>query len=132
LCAYGSANLTTFGPLRCGFAAGAATTRFQAGATYYGVMEMSGNVCEQCVGGTSFNYSSFNALNGDGTITAAGLFNTANWPAAGGGAAGGIARGGSFNSGAPGDLKLSDRIGQNSNFNQTKQPVVGGRGVRIP
>ena len=132
LCAYGSANSTTFGPLRCGFAAGAATTRVQAGASYYGVMDMSGNVFEQCVGGYNFNYSSFNGLNGDGTITAAGLFNTANWPTAGGGQAGGIARGGSFNSGAPGELRLSDRNQMTNNFNQSKQSVVGGRGVRIP
>jgi len=132
LCAYGSANSTTFGPLRCGFAAGAATTRFQAGATYYGVMEMSGNVFEQCVGGTSFNYSTFNGLNGDGTITAGGLFNTANWPTAGGGSAGGVVRGGSFNSFAPGDLRVSDRAQMSNNFNQSKSAVVGGRGVRIP
>ena len=132
LCAYGSANATTFGPLRCGFAAGAATTRAQSGAAYYGVMDMSGNVFEQCVGGYNFNYSSFNGLNGDGTITAAGLFNTANWPTAGGGQGGGTVKGGSFNTGAPGDLRISDRNQMTNNFNQSKQSVVGGRGVRIP
>ena len=127
LCAYGSANVTTFGPLRCGFAAGAATTRVQAGGSYYGVMDMSGNVYEQCVGGRSFNYSSFNGLNGDGTITAAGLFNTANWPTAGGGNGGGITRGGSFNSVAPGELRISDRSRMDSNINTSKNAVVGGR-----
>lgn len=132
LCAYGAANATTFGPLRCGFASGAATNRLQAGASYYGVMDMSGNVFEQCVGGYNFNYSSFNGLNGDGTITAAGLFNTANWPTAGGGQGGGTVKGGSFNSGAPGDLRISDRWQMINNFNQSKQAVVGGRGVRIP
>jgi len=133
LCAYGAANINTFGPLRCGFAAGAATTRFQAGASYYGVMDMSGNVFEQCVGGFNFNYGTFNALNGDGTITAAGLFNTANWPTAGGGTAGGIMRGGSFFSGTVNsDLRVSDRKNMINNNNQLKQPDVGGRGVRIP
>lgn len=132
LCAYGSANVTTFGPLRCGFAAGAATTRSQAGASYYGVLDMSGNVFEQCVGGFDFNYSSFNGLNGDGTITAAGLFNTANWPTAGGGQGGGIGRGGSFNSGVAVGLQLSDRGQMTINTNQTKQPIFGGRGVRVP
>jgi formylglycine-generating enzyme required for sulfatase activity len=132
LCAYGSANATTFGPLRCGFAAGAATNRFQAGASYYGVMDMSGNVAEQCVGGYNFNYSSFNGLNGDGTITAAGLFNTANWPTAGGGQAGGIARGGFFASTAPNELRLSDRNWMTQNWNQVKNSAGGGRGVRIP
>ena len=132
LCAYGSANATTFGPLRCGFAAGAATTRSQASSAYYGVMDMCGNVFEQCVGGYNFNYSSFNGLNGDGTITAAGLFDTANWPTAGGGQGGGTVKGGSFNSGAPGDLRISDRNRMVDNFNQSKQAVVGGRGVRTP
>jgi formylglycine-generating enzyme required for sulfatase activity len=130
-CAYGSAFATTFGPLRCGFAAGSATTRIQAGASYYGVMDMSGNVFEQCVGGYNFNYSSFNGLNGDGTITTAGLFNTANWPTAGGGQGGGVARGGSFNS-AVSELRLSDRNSISSNANQNKSRLVGGRGVRTP
>ena len=131
LCAYGSSNSTTFGPLRSGFSAGAATNRVQAGSSFYGVMDMSGNVFEQCVGGYNFNYSSFNGLNGDGTITANGFFNTANWPINGGGQSGGIARGGSFNSGIN-DLKISDRSIMTNNFNQSKQPFVGGRGVRIP
>jgi hypothetical protein len=95
-------------------------------------MEMSGNVFEQCVGGYNFNYSSFNGLNGDGTITAAGLFNTANWPTAGGGQAGGIARGGFFASTAPNELRLSDRNWMTQNWNQVKNSAGGGRGVRIP
>ena len=134
LCAYNAANQTTFGPLRCGFASGAATTRSQSGASYYGVMDMSGNVAEQCVGGYNFNYSSFNGLNGDGTITAAGLFNTANWPTAGGGQAGGIARGGYFGplTGGFGEARVSDRNWMTSNWNQTKNSAGGGRGVRIP
>ncbi len=131
LCAFGSSNSTTFGPLRCGFSAGAATNRVQAGASFYGVMDMTGNVFEQCVGGYNFNFSSFNGLNGDGTISANGFFNTANWPISGGGQSGGIARGGSFNSGVN-ELKISDRGTMTNNFNQSKQAVVGGRGVRIP
>jgi formylglycine-generating enzyme required for sulfatase activity len=127
LCAYGPAN----GPIRCGFAAGAATNRFQAGASYYGVMEMSGNVAEQCVGGDNFDYGFFNGLNGNGTITAGGTFNTANWPTAGGGNAGGIARGGHYNSGG-GELRISDRSQMTSNWNQSKNPAAGGRGVRTP
>ncbi|MFN5169278.1 MAG: SUMF1/EgtB/PvdO family nonheme iron enzyme [Cyclobacteriaceae bacterium] len=134
LCAYNAANQTTFGPLRGGFAAGAATTREQAGAAYYGVMDMSGNVAEQCVGGYNFNYSSFNGLNGDGTITAAGSFNTANWPTAGGGQAGGIARGGYFGplTGGFGEARVSDRNWMISNWNQSRNSAGGGRGVRIP
>ncbi|MFO0435368.1 MAG: hypothetical protein ACK5ZT_08985 [Sphingobacteriaceae bacterium] len=127
LCAYGGGT----GPLRCGFAAGAATTRIQSGAAYYGVMDMSGNLMEQCVGGYNFNYGTFNGLNGDGTITSTGLFNTANWPVAGGGAAGGIARGGGYNASLA-ELRTSDRTYWSSNVNQSRLGTAGGRGVRTP
>jgi formylglycine-generating enzyme required for sulfatase activity len=127
LCAYGGG----IGPLRCGFAAGAATTRIQSGAAYYGVMDMSGNLMEQCVGGYNFNYGTFNGLNGDGTITPAGLFNTANWPVAGGGTGGGILRGGGFNV-TIAELRTSDRSYRGSNVNQSRLSNVGGRGVRTP
>ena len=127
LCAYGGGN----GPLRCGFAAGSATTRIQSGAAYYGVMDMSGNLMEQCVGGYNINYGTFNGLNGDGTITSTALFNTANWPVAGGGAAGGILRGGAYGS-IIAELRTSDRSYLTSNANQSRQPYAGGRGVRTP
>ena len=41
--------------LRCGFAAKTATSRLEAGATYYGVMEMTGNVFDEAAasGGVS-------------------------------------------------------------------------------
>ena len=37
------------GPLRAGFAATISTNRQESGATYYGIMEMSGNVWEYCI-----------------------------------------------------------------------------------
>jgi formylglycine-generating enzyme required for sulfatase activity len=129
LCAYGGGGAN--GPLRCGFAAGAATTRIQSGAAYYGVMDMSGNLFEQCVGGFNFNYGTFNGLNGDGTITSTGLFNTANWPVAGGGQAGGILRGGGYNASLP-ELRTSNRTYLTSNTNQSRLTSAGGRGVRTP
>jgi formylglycine-generating enzyme required for sulfatase activity len=134
LCAYNASNQSTFGPLRCGFAAGAATNRFQSGASYYGVMEMSGNVAEQCVGGYNFSYGSFNGLNGNGAITAAGSANTANWPTAGGGQNGGVARGGYFGPMSSGivEMRVSDRNWMTSNWNQSKNSAGGGRGVRNP
>lgn len=132
LSAYAASNNTTFGPLRCGFAATAATSRTQAGSSYYGVMDMSGNIAEQCVGGYLFNYGTFNALNGDGSISSAGLFNTANWPVSGGGQFGGLLRGGYFSYPNGNELRTSDRSPMVWNGNQSKQPFVGGRGVRVP
>jgi formylglycine-generating enzyme required for sulfatase activity len=129
LCAYG-ANTTADGPLRCGFAATAATTRTQAGGAYYGAMDMSGNVMEQCVGGYNFNYSGFTNTCGDGTLSTPGAANVAGWPALGGGQGGGIARGGDWFTATAAYLNISDRAYMTSNFNQLRDYRVGGRGVR--
>lgn len=129
LCAFGESGSTN-GPLRCGFAAGATTTRLQAGAAWYGVMDLSGNVMEQCVGGRNFNFAGFTTANGDGTLHWSGLANTTGWPVAGGGLDGGaIVRGGSWNSPA-GELAVSDRTYILNNVNRARSAAVGGRGVR--
>jgi formylglycine-generating enzyme required for sulfatase activity len=129
LCAFGGST-TANGPLRCGFAASTATNKSQAGGAWFGVMEMSGNVWEQCVGGVNFNYSTFTNACGDGTLSAAGgNANTANWPASGGGQAGGVGRGGSYDSGAI-NCTISDCALMTNNVNQARIQSMGGRGVR--
>jgi formylglycine-generating enzyme required for sulfatase activity len=129
LCAYG-ANATALGPLRCGFAATAVSTRAQAGGSYYGCMDMSGNVCEQCIGGYNFNYSGFTNVCGDGSLSASGTANTAGWPAVGGGQGGAIARGSDWFTNVTQYMNISDRAYMTSNFNQLRDYRVGGRGVR--
>jgi formylglycine-generating enzyme required for sulfatase activity len=131
LCAYNAATTTNRGPLRCGFAPTATTTRTQAGATYYGVMDMSGNVNEQCIGGyNGYNYGTFTNANGDGTLTVAGVANTANWPPTGGGnGGGGICRGGDWYY-TQGYCYISSRGWMTNNTNQGRWNVAGGRGVR--
>jgi len=129
LCAYG-ANNSAKGPLRCGFAAGAATNRAQAGGAFYGAMDMSGNVMEQCIGGYNFNYSAFTTANGDGTLTAAGLANTAGWPTNGGGQGGGVGRGSDWFTTNTTYLTISDCVYMVNNFNQGRSNLAGGRGVR--
>jgi hypothetical protein len=42
-------DVDTYGPLRCGFAATPFTNKIQAGASYYGIMEMAGNLTERCI-----------------------------------------------------------------------------------
>lgn len=124
------------GPIRSGFAAGAATNRSQAGATYYGILDMAGQVYEQCVGGGSgYNYSAFTTMNGDGALTANGNANVANWPTDGGYNSGTILKGGFYNSGAAGiaQFQVSDRQfvgGKLENRYDNKTRVTGGRGVR--
>ncbi len=129
LCAYGINN-TANGPLRCGFAATATTTRTQSGGSYYGAMDMSGNVDEQCVGGYNFNYSGFTTANGDGSLTAVGSANTSGWPSTGGGQYGGISKGSDWYSNNNAYLNISDRYQMVQNYNQNRDYRVGGRGVR--
>ena len=76
-------NVTALGgqePLRSGIFANAFSSRVSSGASYYGVMEMGGNVIELCV--TSHNPAgrSFTGKNGNGFITTHGYADENNWP----------------------------------------------------
>jgi formylglycine-generating enzyme required for sulfatase activity len=71
LCQYNRSN----GPLRCGFAATGSTGRAGAGASYYGVMELSGNIRETIVSITTAERRGFTGSHGDGTLTL-----PADWP----------------------------------------------------
>jgi formylglycine-generating enzyme required for sulfatase activity len=68
------------GPLRVGAFAGAATTRAQAGATYYGIMEMSGNLWERAVTIGNAAGRSYTGLHGNGTLFRDGTANVDFWP----------------------------------------------------
>jgi formylglycine-generating enzyme required for sulfatase activity len=72
------------GPMRCGVFATATSTRAQAGASYYGIMEMTGNVWEQDVTIGNVAGRSFTGANGDGTLAANGAANVGAWPGANG------------------------------------------------
>lgn len=136
-------NDSILGPLRCGFAARANTGRIEAGAGFYGVMEMSGNLTERCYSVFSSAPSDghlFTGSHGDGELTStpnAG-FSNAGWPREGFNFIGtdslAVAnRGGSWRSIST-QLRISDRsegvrwnypdgtiLGRHSSF--------GGRGV---
>ena len=136
VCAYATNDFGTNNPMRSGSPATATTNRVQAGATYYGIMEMAGNVYEQCVGGgNGYDYSSFTTINGDGSLTNLGLANVTGWPTSGGGNSGTILRGGGSNSYNTNYIQVSDRFflggsTLNSEGNNNTQNAVGGRGVR--
>lgn len=84
---YGIANFGTVvasegwglrGPLRSGFGASNSTNRLSAGASYFGVMELSGNVWEMVVAANGDGLV-FNADLGDGILDADGNANVSNW-----------------------------------------------------
>jgi formylglycine-generating enzyme required for sulfatase activity len=68
------------GPLRCGIFATGTSTRVEAGATYYGVMEMSGNLWERPVTLGNTDGRAFTGLNGDGELTTDGNADVTYWP----------------------------------------------------
>jgi len=121
-------NDVILGPVRVGFASDTATDRLAAGASYYGVMELSGNVWELCVNIYHADGRNFQNINGDGELSGSpspGFANTTSWPPSNTGFA---LRGGAWST-ALGDLRVSDRYyytwsatGRNN--------TVGGRGIR--
>jgi len=65
---------------RVGIAATGSSDRVHAGATYYGILDMTGNIYERCVGGYNFDYSTFTTANGDGSITSEAYADVVGWP----------------------------------------------------
>ena len=68
-------------PLRGGFAADNLSTRLSSGGSFYGVMEMTGNLWEPVVTAANAAGRSFNGNLGDGSISGLnGQANEATWP----------------------------------------------------
>ena len=123
-------NTGIFGPLRVGsiaHAAFAVINRQNAGASYYGVMELSGNNRERTVTVGNVTGRAFTGINGDGNIDVAGNANATNWP--GINAIGSGFRGGGWAFSAD-FLRVSDRL-EAGNAVTSRNNDVGGRGVRI-
>jgi len=133
LCLY-QWNDANWAPYRSGSFANALTTRSQSGATYYGIMEMGGNLSEQVVGGGSgYDFSNFTTANGDGILGVDGNANTVGWPTGTGANTGNYWKGGDFvgNGTYPQILQVSDRQNYAGNgTNNGQNQGYGGRGVR--
>lgn len=132
---FGMANYNSdfiFGPMRCGFAAGPATNRLQAGSSYYGIMEMSGNVSELCINIYDGSGRAFTPTNGDGYLTGSptpGYADASTWPSLVTGAAGTTFRGGG-SSETYGYLRVSDRTVYIDGASNGRYNNRGGRGIR--
>jgi len=68
------------GPVRVGLFAIGASSRVDAGAGYFGIMEMTGNVWEMPVGVGQAAGRSFTGVHGNGVLDAAGNANQDFWP----------------------------------------------------
>lgn len=122
----GNANYT-FGlqrPLRTGIYATATSDRTQSGGTFYGIMEMGGNIEEITISAASTFGRSFTNVNGDGNLDVNGNANVATWPAD---VTGYSLRGGYYNDAAA-QLRISDRaFGINSSALATRSIAYGVR-----
>ena len=104
---YNYINATPDGPVRCGMFATSSSTKEQAGASYYGVMEMAGNMQERYVTIGNATGRSFDGAHGDGELAANGNANGTSlqyWPGYSGGevtsSGGSGMRGGQYSKGA--------------------------------
>lgn len=131
-----------YGPARVGFTATASTSRVQAGAGYYGNMNLDGNVSEQTVTVGNTTGRSFEGSHGDGTLTTTSSYegNATNtdWPGIDGTAARGVtgATGSGFrgaNFYGSGSTVYSDGISNReyaADSSTTRDKAVGGRLAR--
>jgi len=132
---YGLSNYNSdfiVGPMRCGFASGLATDRLQAGSTYYGVMEMSGNVSELCINIFDASGRGFAWVNGDGVLTGSptpGYADATTWPSTVSGTAGTSFKGGGSTE-TYGYLRVSDRTVYVDGSSNGRYNNRGGRGIR--
>jgi formylglycine-generating enzyme required for sulfatase activity len=119
------------GPLRSGFAAKYNSDRISAGASYFGVMEMSGNVWEQVIN-ISEKACSFDGLPGNGELSASGFADVSTWPdetGVGAGFKGGGWQSAIFPVGSWRDMAISDRY-YIQLAPSTRRNTAGGRGIR--
>lgn len=113
--------------MRCGALATGTSTRTTSGATFYGIMEMSGNGDEVVVYSGNAAGRSFTGLHGDGVLTANAEANTNNWPSTTNDQSI-TARGGYFSDNIA-QLQVSDRSYGPYPITNVN-PIFGGRGVR--
>lgn len=64
---------------RAGIFATATSDRDHSGATYYGILDMTGGMFERAIGGWNYDYSAFTSANGDGNITDTARHNQVGW-----------------------------------------------------
>ena len=120
-------TMTTFGPLRVGSIAASALnqSREETGGSYYGIMELSGNVYERAITVGTPNGRNFTGAHGDGTLDGGGRHNVTAWPAGNNGIG---YRGASYGNSSP-LLRVADRSDAATELTGSNS-LLGFRGVR--
>jgi formylglycine-generating enzyme required for sulfatase activity len=125
-CVYGN-HASVSGPMRVGAMSTVKATRIESGAGYYGNMDLSGNLYEQCVTIGNATGCAFNgAKHGNGALTASGNGDVSTWP--GTNAIGAGFRGGAWNH-ASANARLSGRFYAATTY-ALRSTNQGGRGGR--
>ena len=145
LMVYGSAG-SVQGPMRVGMGATGSTTRVQSGASYYGVMELSGNVWERAVTVGNATGRAFIGSHGTGVLSVSGTassngnaintdwpgYTVTNWNGAGTGEVTG-ATGSGYRGGAWGYASAFEAVADRSYAaltDATRSSAGGGRLAR--
>ena len=115
------------GPVRLGAFAASGTryTRVSSGGSYYGIMELSGNLSEVVVSVNNLAGQSFAGDHGDGELDESSLSDIIGWAL---GNIGYGTRGGGFSSPLPRHLRVSNREGTVIGYSISE--LSGFRGVR--
>ena len=113
LCVYNNAG-SVQGPMRVGMAAASSTTRAQAGASYWGILDLSGNVWKRPVTVGNTTGRAFLGSNGTGVLASDGNATNADWPGYSAGEVSG-ATGCGFRGGDWGDGSTDERVSDRSN-----------------
>jgi formylglycine-generating enzyme required for sulfatase activity len=112
------------GPARVGIFATGTSNRNESGSSYYGVMDLSGNLWEQAITIGNSTGRAFTGNKGNGALDTNGDANEGGWPDQ----TGAGRRGGSW-SAANSDLRVSSRSLAGTGIS-TRSSEVGGRGCR--
>jgi formylglycine-generating enzyme required for sulfatase activity len=75
----GAINMQSGISYRAGIFATATSGRDHSGATYYGILDMTGGMFERTIGGLGHDYSTFTTANGDGNISDIARHNQVGW-----------------------------------------------------
>jgi len=114
------------GPTRAGMFAMAGKTRIRSGATYYGILDMGGNLWERPVTLGNPTGRAYNGMHGNGSLNSNGEADVIQWPGA---LFGPGFRGGYFESTPYSITRVADRSDA-AHGSDRRRNRFGGRGVR--